>query len=77
MIDLRQMLIDTFKNSDIPEEIDELKIGDIEEWDSLGNFNLLLSIEQTLDIQFDIESMEKLTSIEEIKKEIEHVLSER
>ena len=77
MIDLRQMLIDTFRNSDIPEEIDELKIGDIEEWDSLGNFNLLLSIEQTLDIQFDIESMEKLTSIEEIKKEIEHVLSER
>jgi|TARA_B100000035_G_C21002898_1_gene555809 acyl carrier protein len=77
MIDLRQMLIDTFKNSDIPEEIDELKIGDIEEWDSLGNFNLLLSIEQTLDIQFDMESMEKLTSIEEIKKEIENVLSER
>lgn len=77
MIDLRQMLIDTFKNSDIPEEIDELKIGDIDEWDSLGNFNLLLSIEQTLDIQFDIESMEKLTSIEEIKKEIAHVLSER
>ena len=77
MIDLRQMLIDTFKNSDIPEEIDELKIGDIEEWDSLGNFNLLLSIEQTLYIQFDMESMEKLTSIEEIKKEIENVLSER
>ena len=77
MIDLRKILIDTFKNSDIPQEIDELKIGDIEEWDSLGNFNLLLSIEQTLDIQFDIESMEKLISIEEIKREIEHVLSHR
>ena len=73
-MDLRQILVDTFKNSNVPEDIDNLKMGDLEDWDSLGNFNLLLSIEQKLEIQFDIELMEKLTSIEEIKKSIDNAL---
>ena len=35
---LRQLLIKTFPNSSIPKDIHELKMGDIKEWDSMGNF---------------------------------------
>ena len=65
---LRQTLIDVFSKSTIPEKIDDLKMGDFDEWDSLGNFNLILAIEQKYEIQFNIEDLEKLTSIKEIQK---------
>jgi len=67
-MNLRQILINTFTKSSIPENIDDLKMGDFDEWDSLGNFNLILAIEQSYQIQFDIEALEKLTSVREIKK---------
>ena len=72
---LRKILIKTFSNSKIPENIDDLKLGDFDEWDSLGNFNLILAIEQNYQIQFDIETLEKLTSIKEIKRALEYDLS--
>ena len=31
---------------------EDLKIGDLEKWDSLGNFNLLLSIEKEFNFRF-------------------------
>ena len=67
-MNLRQILINTFTKSSIPENIDDLKMGDFDEWDSLGNFNLILAIEQSYQIQFDIEALEKLTSVREIKR---------
>ena len=51
-------------------------MGDFDEWDSLGNFNLILAIEQNFKIQFKIEDMEKLNSIKEIKKGIKNALSQ-
>ena len=65
---LRQILIDTFTKSNIPENIDDLKIGDFEEWDSIGNFNLILAVEQKYKVQFDIENLDKIKSIKDIKK---------
>ena len=41
---LRELMQQTFKNSLIPEDISNLKMGDFDEWDSLGNFNLILAI---------------------------------
>ena len=76
MSELRKILIDTFRNSTIPEDISDLKMGDFDEWDSLGNFNLILAIEQNFKIQFKIEDMEKLNSIKEIKKGIKNALSQ-
>lgn len=76
MTELRKILIDTFRNSTIPEDISDLKMGDFDEWDSLGNFNLILAIEQNFKIQFKIEDMEKLNSIKEIKKGIKNALSQ-
>ena len=76
MTELRKILIDTFRNSTIPEDISDLKMGDFDECDSLGNFNLILAIEQNFKIQFKIEDMEKLNSIKEIKKGIKNALSQ-
>ena len=72
---LRQILIDTFTKSNIPENIDDLKIGDFEEWDSIGNFNLILAIEQKYKIQFDMENLDKIKSIKDIKKFLEKDVS--
>ncbi len=73
---LRQILIDTFTKSDIPENIDDLKMGDFEEWDSIGNFNLILAVEQKYKVQFDMENLDKIKSIKDIKKFLENDFSE-
>ena len=44
----------------------DLKIGDLEKWDSLGNFNLLLSIEKEFNFRFSNEEISELKSIKEI-----------
>ena len=72
---LRQILIDTFTKSNIPENIDDLKMGDFEEWDSIGNFNLILAVEQKYKIQFDMENLDKIKSIKDIKKFLEKDVS--
>jgi len=72
---LRDILIQTFKNTSIPEEIKDLKMGDFDEWDSLGNFNLLLAVETEYKIQFDFNELENLTSVASIQKAIDNALS--
>ncbi len=76
-MDLKKILIETFRNSSIPDNIDHLKMGDLEEWDSLGNFNLILAIEQKAGIQFDFDQLENLNSISEIRKALDNDLSNK
>jgi len=49
----------------------DLKMSDIEKWDSLGNFNFLLEIEEFYDFQFDMEQLASLNSIETILEYLE------
>lgn len=72
---LRQILIDTFTKSNIPENIDDLKIGDFEEWDSIGNFNLILAVEQKYGVRFDITNLDKIKSVKDIKKFLDNDFS--
>jgi len=74
-MNLRDILVQTFKQSLIPEDIQGLKMGDFDEWDSLGNFNLILAIETEFQIQFNMDDLEKLNSISEIQKAIDNALS--
>ena len=74
-MNLRDILIQTFKNSVIPEDIKDLKIGDFDEWDSLGNFNLILAVESQYQIEFDMDELENLTSVSKIQKAIDNALS--
>ena len=65
--DLHVLLEQTFPNTTIPDVIDELKIGDFDEWDSLGNFNLLLAVEEFFEVRFSVEQMTEIKSIADIK----------
>lgn len=64
--EIRDILGGVFSNSPIPQSIQDLKIGDLEEWDSLGNFNLLLAVEERLSVRFNIEAMASIKSIQEL-----------
>ena len=74
-MNLRDIMISTFKNSEIPENISNLKMGDFHEWDSLGNFNLILAVEKNFNIQFDISDIENITSVKAIQNKIDESTS--
>lgn len=63
---IKIILSNVFPGCQIPEDISDLKLGDLEEWDSLGNFNLLLAVEDEFAVKFDIEDMAVIKSIKEI-----------
>jgi acyl carrier protein len=67
---IREILNSVFPLSDIPEDITTLKIGDIPDWDSLGNFNLLLAIEDAFNIRFSVDEMSQIQSIAQIMQKI-------
>ena len=58
----------TFSKSQIPEKISKLKIGDFPQWDSLGNFNLLLEIEKQFNCRIDTKSFNSIKSVKDIKE---------
>jgi acyl carrier protein len=64
--DLRNILSTCFPNSTIPSSIELMKIGDLEEWDSVGNLNFLLSIEVVLKVRFTMEEMSSIKSIPDL-----------
>ena len=65
--DLSSIFKKTFSKSKISKNINKLKMGDIQEWDSMGNFSLLLNIEKFYKIRFTMEEMSDLKSIKNIK----------
>ena len=66
--ELRNILSKVFPKSKIPANINDLKIGDLKSWDSLGNVNLLLEVEKKYKIKFKSYSFLNTTSIKIIKK---------
>ena len=63
---LRDILVTVFTNSAIPRDCSRLGIGDLDEWDSLGNFNFLLAVEERYELRFDIEEMAELKSVQDV-----------
>lgn len=63
---IEKSLKNVFPKAKIPKNFNNLKIGDYKEWDSLGNFNLLLEIEKTFNIRFKSEELTKIISVKEI-----------
>ena len=72
---IKNLLLNTFTNAEVEGSITELKIGDIEEWDSQGNLNLLLAIEEEFNIRFSMEEMSELKSIKQIILAIERQIN--
>ena len=44
----------------------DTRMGSIEQWDSLGHFSFLMSIEESYNFKFSIEQMPKVTTINQI-----------
>lgn len=49
---------------------DNLSSGDIPEWDSVGNLAIISTIEQELNIEFPLEDLFDLTSVQSIVDEV-------
>lgn len=45
---------------------DELSSGDIPEWDSVGNLAIISTLEQELNVEFPLEDLFDLTSVQSI-----------
>ena len=52
LMKIREILKEVFPEDKIPDDIDDLKIGDLPSWDSLGNFNLILALRLNFKLGF-------------------------
>ena len=50
--------------------INRLKINSFQEWDSIGNLNLLLAIEKEFSIKFSYNEMSEIKSIRQIVQKL-------
>ena len=48
----------------------ELSSGDIPEWDSVGNLAIISTIEQEMEVEFPLEDLFDLTSVQTIIDEV-------
>ena len=63
---LLQIMTNVFPSANIPKDWKGLELGNPKEWDSLGNFSLLMSIEESYNFKFSIEQMSEVTTINQI-----------
>lgn len=49
---------------------DELSSGDIPQWDSVGNLAIISTLEQELDVEFPLEDLFDLTSVQALVDEV-------
>ncbi len=62
-------------NVDIALITDELSSGEIPQWDSVGNLAIISTIEQELDVEFPLEDLFDLTSVQSIVEEVKSLQS--
>ena len=49
----------------------DLKIGDVEQWDSVAHLDLMSEIEQEFGVRFDLDEITSLTSLPELLSRLE------
>ena len=62
-------------NVDIALITNELSSGDIPQWDSVGNLAIISTIEQELNVEFPLEDLFDLTSVQSIVDEVNSLRS--
>lgn len=78
MNDIKQQVIDTIANAlgvDRGVLTDDLSIGDIPEWDSVGNMTIISAIEEQMGVEFPIDDLFDLSSIAALVEEVEKLKS--
>ena len=53
------------------EYLPDLKIGDVDEWDSVAHLDLMSEIEREFGVRFDLDEMTTLTSLPELRARLE------
>lgn len=48
----------------------DLKLGDLEEWDSLGHLELVAQVEKEFGVAFSLDEIPKLTSLEVLRSRL-------
>ena len=61
----RACVVDALKLPDAQYRPD-LKIGDVEQWDSVAHLDLMSEIERAFGVRFDLDEIASLTSLSEI-----------
>lgn len=67
---IEKIFCEVMELDEVPKDFDALQIGDIAQWDSFANMNLLISLEKNLNIRFSFDEMSELTSIKSIKSRV-------
>ena len=67
MTKLEQIFLKTMEIQTLPENFENLKIGDIEKWDSLNHMLFLMEIESEYNLKFSVEEMGELLTIKDIR----------
>lgn len=78
-MDIKNKVISVFSDVlNVDESIitPDLSIGDIPEWDSMGNLAVIARLESEFGIDFPMEELMNLTSVHEIVYRIEHLKNE-
>ncbi len=57
-------------NVDVDRVTCQLSSGDIPEWDSVGNLAIISTIEQELEVEFPLEDLFDLTSVQSLIDEV-------
>ena len=64
---IEKIFFEVMELKTIPKNFAEMKIGSINQWDSLANMNLLMSLEKNFSIRLSLDEMTEINSIDRIK----------
>ena len=62
---IEKLVQSEFNAESLPKAVEALSLGDLDEWDSVGNLNFLLAVESTFGIRFSAEDIAKIKSTQE------------
>ena len=65
---LAELLKARFPHSAIRDGDETLKVGSFPEWDSLANFDFLMSVEERFNVRFSVDEMAELKSLVDVAR---------
>ena len=68
MTDLFTLLEQQFPSATVTRDDYQLGLGAFPEWDSLGHFNFLLLVEQTVSVRFEPEELATMKQLQDIRE---------
>ena len=66
MVTLSKIFKEQFNRALDFDEVNQLQVGSFAEWDSLSHFSFLVLIEETYTVQFSVEEMSEIKSLNAI-----------